>query len=221
MSNPRWRGINHLALITPDMDATVRFYHGALGMPIVATINAGPMRHYFFDMGMGNTIAFFCWSDAEVDTFEKPAGIPPDFPAQFDHVSFNLPELRDLIDLQARLREHGVEVTELVDHGFVQSVYFTDPNGIALEASYWVTEPTGRPGRLRRRRDVPRHRPRPRRPRAHGDRRAGLHPVDPPGRRGRRPRLIPRFWLHPAASGRGDAQPERWVSATTGGRWGG
>ena len=39
-SNPRWRGINHLALITPDMDATVRFYHGALGMPIVATINA-------------------------------------------------------------------------------------------------------------------------------------------------------------------------------------
>ena len=60
-------------------------------------------------------------------------------------MSFNLPELRDLFDLQARLREHGVEVTELVDHGFVQSVYFTDPNGIALEASYWVTEPTGRP----------------------------------------------------------------------------
>ncbi len=144
-TDPRWRGINHLALITPDMDATVRFYHGALGMPIVATINAGPMRHYFFDMGAGNTIAFFCWSDAEVPTFEKPAGIPPEFPAQFDHVSFNLPELRDLVDLQARLREHGVEVTELVDHGFVQSIYFTDPNGIALEASYWVTEPTGRP----------------------------------------------------------------------------
>ena len=145
MSNPRWRGINHLALITPDMDATVRFYHGALGMPVVATINAGPMRHYFFDMGAGNTIAFFQWSDADIETFEKPAGIPPEGPAQFDHVSFNLPELRDLYDLQARLRSHGVEVTDIVDHGFVQSVYFTDPNGIALEASYWVTEPTGRP----------------------------------------------------------------------------
>src|SRR5438477_9156944 len=24
----RWRGINHLAMVTPDMDATVRFYHG-------------------------------------------------------------------------------------------------------------------------------------------------------------------------------------------------
>jgi len=29
---PRWRGVNHLALVTPDMDATVRFYHGVLGM---------------------------------------------------------------------------------------------------------------------------------------------------------------------------------------------
>jgi catechol 2,3-dioxygenase-like lactoylglutathione lyase family enzyme len=144
-SNPRWRGINHLALITPDMDATVRFYHGVLGMPIVATINAGPMRHYFFDMGAGNTIAFFQWSDADIETFEKPAGIPPSGPFQFDHVSFNLPELRDLELLQARLESMGVEVTELVDHGFVQSVYFTDPNGIALEASYWVKDPTGLP----------------------------------------------------------------------------
>ncbi len=141
---PRWRGINHLALITPDMDATVRFYHEVLGMTIVATINVGPMRHYFFDMGAGNTIAFFQWSDADIETFEKPAGIPPSGPAQFDHVSFNLPELRDLEDLQARLQHYGVEVTELVDHGFVQSVYFTDPNGIALEASYWVVDPTGR-----------------------------------------------------------------------------
>src|SRR5438105_1779286 len=42
---PRWRGINHLALITPDMDQTVRFYHGVLGMRLVATLSAGPLRH--------------------------------------------------------------------------------------------------------------------------------------------------------------------------------
>lgn len=23
-----WRGVNHLALVTPDMDTTVRFWHG-------------------------------------------------------------------------------------------------------------------------------------------------------------------------------------------------
>jgi hypothetical protein len=27
----------------------------------------------------------------------------------------------------------------------MKSVYFTDPNGIALEASYWVVDGTGRP----------------------------------------------------------------------------
>ena len=37
VTSPRWRGINHLALVTPDMDATVRFYAGVLGMRLVAT----------------------------------------------------------------------------------------------------------------------------------------------------------------------------------------
>jgi hypothetical protein len=32
-----------------------------------------------------------------------------------------------------------------VDHGFIRSIYFTDPHGIALEASWWVVDGTGRP----------------------------------------------------------------------------
>ncbi len=143
---PRWRGVNHLALVTPDMDTTVRFYHGVLGMRVVASLSAGPMRHYFFEIGAQNTLAFFEWSGSEVDTesITKPAGIPPTFPAQFDHLSFNLPDEQALNDLQARLRAHDVEVTEVVDHSIVRSIYFTDPNGIALEASWWVIDPTGR-----------------------------------------------------------------------------
>ena len=30
-NRPRWRGVNHLALVTDDMDATTRFYAGVLG----------------------------------------------------------------------------------------------------------------------------------------------------------------------------------------------
>lgn len=48
-------------------------------------------------------------------------------------------------ELQARLQEAGVEVTEEIDHGFIHSIYFTDPNGIALEASWWTLDATGRP----------------------------------------------------------------------------
>src|SRR3954467_8146003 len=53
---PRWRGIHHLALTTNDMDATVRFYHGVLGMRTVATIATPDFKHYFFDIGPGNTL---------------------------------------------------------------------------------------------------------------------------------------------------------------------
>ena len=42
-----------------------------------------------------------------------------------------------------RLKNADCEVTDVVDHGFIQSIYFTDPNGIALEASYWTLDPTG------------------------------------------------------------------------------
>jgi catechol 2,3-dioxygenase-like lactoylglutathione lyase family enzyme len=140
---PAWRGINHLALVTPDMDATVRFYVGVLGMRLVCTTMAGPMRHYFFEIAPGNTIAFFEMKGME--TFAKPAGGPPDRAIQLDHISFNVPDEQALHMLQERLEAAGSGVTRVVDHGFVQSIYFTDPNGIALEASYWVVDATGRP----------------------------------------------------------------------------
>src|ERR1700730_1455476 len=142
-AQPRWRGINHLALVTPDMDATVRFYHGVLGMRLVTTLMAGPMRHYFFEIAPGNTVAFFEVKGAEA--FAKPAGIPDrKRAAQFDHLSFNLPDEEALHSLQARLKSHGCEVTDVIDHGVVRSIYFTDPAGIALEASWWVADATGR-----------------------------------------------------------------------------
>lgn len=140
---PAWRGINHLALVTPDMDATVRFYAGVLGMPLVATLLAGPMRHYFFQMSAENTVAFFEIAGAE--TFPKAAGAPGPYPTQLDHLSFNVADEHALHLLQQRLRAAGSEVTEVVDHGMIRSIYFTDPNGIALEASYWVLDATARP----------------------------------------------------------------------------
>ncbi len=50
-TRPAWSGINHLALVTTDMDATVRFYHGVLGASLVATIGTPDFRHYFFELG--------------------------------------------------------------------------------------------------------------------------------------------------------------------------
>ncbi|HEX6394613.1 MAG TPA: VOC family protein [Acidimicrobiales bacterium] len=141
---PHWRGINHLALITTDMDATVRFYHGVLGARLVAHLGTPAFRHYFFEMGTQNTIAFFEYNNVELTPFAKPAGVPDKRAVQFDHVSFNLPDEQALLSLRSRLKAAGCEVTDVVDHSMIRSIYFTDPNGIALEASWWVVDATGR-----------------------------------------------------------------------------
>ena len=141
---PHWRGINHLALVTDDMDATVRFYHGVLGARLVATIGNPQFRHYFFEFGAQNTVAFFEYSHLALERLAKPAGVPDPRAVQFDHLSFNLPDEDALLELRDRLKSAQCEVTDVVDHGFIRSIYFTDPNGIALEASWWVLDATGR-----------------------------------------------------------------------------
>ena len=140
-----WRGVNHLALVTPDMDATVRFWHGVLGAPLVATIGTPGFRHYFFDVGPGNTIAFFEYTGQHLDMYAKPAGVPYEKASQFDHLSLNLPDEDALLRLRDRLKSHDCEVTDVVDHGFIRSIYFSDPHGMALEASWWTLDATGRP----------------------------------------------------------------------------
>jgi len=140
-----WRGVNHLALVTTDMDATVRFWHGVLDARVVVTLATPEFRHYFFEIAPGNTVAFFQYFGMAIETFAKPAGVPYERAAQFDHLSMHLADEDALYRLRDRLKEHGCEVTDVVDHGFLRSIYFTDNNGIALEASWWTLDPTGRP----------------------------------------------------------------------------
>lgn len=142
---PTWRGVNHLALVTPDMDATVRFWHGVLGARLVATLGTPSFRHYFFEVGAGNTVAFFEYADQPLDSYAKPAGVPYPKASQFDHLSLNLPDEDALLRLRERLKSHDCEVTDVVDHGFIRSIYFSDPHGMALEASWWTLDATGRP----------------------------------------------------------------------------
>jgi len=140
-----WRGVHHLALVTPDMDATVRFWHGVLDARLVTTIGTPTFRNYFFEVAPGNTVAFFEYAGQHLASYSKPAGVPYEKAPQFDHLSMHLPDEDALLRLRDRLKSHGCEVTDVVDHGFLRSIYFSDNNGIALEASWWTLDPTGRP----------------------------------------------------------------------------
>ncbi|MGA2410246.1 MAG: VOC family protein [Candidatus Binataceae bacterium] len=55
-------GVDHLALICSDLDATIGFYTGVIGMRltrIVQNRDEPTSTHIFFDMGGGNQLAFF------------------------------------------------------------------------------------------------------------------------------------------------------------------
>src|SRR4029453_2642848 len=95
-----WAGLNHLALITDDMDTTTRFWHGVLGATLVATIGTARFPHYFFDVGHAATVAFFEYRGHQVNHFAKPVGVPDARAVQFDHVSLNLPDEAALLALR-------------------------------------------------------------------------------------------------------------------------
>lgn len=126
------------------MDAHHAVLVRVLGARLVAHLGNESFRHYFFEFGDEQTVAFFEYRGVALERFQVPAGVADRRKAQFDHWSFNLPDEHALDELRARLKSHCCEVTDVIDHGFVRSAYFNDPNGIALEASWWVVDPTGR-----------------------------------------------------------------------------
>ena len=131
------QGINHLAFITDDMVTTIRFYRDLLGMKLSAGIGHDGYRHYFFQLGDGQThIAFFEYEGATVMRRKFPGNRSSE-PLGFDHVSFTLESRQALFALKDRLEAAGIEVEGAVDHGLFWSIYFFDPhNNIPLEATW-------------------------------------------------------------------------------------
>jgi catechol 2,3-dioxygenase-like lactoylglutathione lyase family enzyme len=133
----KFNGINHLAMATGDMDRTIRFWRDLLGMRLVAGLGQPGYRHYFFQISETDLIAFFEWTAVRA-VAEKEHGRPVDGPFIFDHVSFGVEEEEDLWSLKDKLEAAGFPVSDVVDHGFIHSIYAHDPNGIPIEFSHNV-----------------------------------------------------------------------------------
>lgn len=129
-----YTGINHLAMVTRDMAATIRFWRDLLGMRLVAGLGRPGYRHYFFEISAHDMISFFEWPDVQ-SIPEKDHGVPVKGPAAFDHVAIGVAADDDLWTLKERLEGVGVWVSEMIDHGFIHSIYSFDPNHIPIEFS--------------------------------------------------------------------------------------
>ncbi len=132
-----YNGVNHLAMATGDMDKTIRFWRDLLGMRLVAGLGHPGYRHYFLEISENDLIAFFEWSDVE-PIEEKDHGRPEKGPFAFDHVSIGVETEDDLWELKDKLVAAEVWVSEVIDHGFIHSIYAHDPNGIPIEFSHNV-----------------------------------------------------------------------------------
>jgi catechol 2,3-dioxygenase-like lactoylglutathione lyase family enzyme len=138
-----------VALVCSDMAATVDFYEGVLGFPLVKTVELpGGGQHFFFDIGDGATLAFFWFANAPA----AAPGIASQHPRRFDsaiasmnHLALDVP-LERIDEYRDKLEALGLEV-HLINHDdselgaskqvhegtWVRSLYFWDPDGIRLE----------------------------------------------------------------------------------------
>lgn len=130
----RFTGINHLALATGDMDRTIRYWRDLLGLRLVAGLGHPGYRHYFFELTQRDMIAFFEWPGVQPGP-DKDHGAPVTGPFTFDHISLGVEGQDDLWELRDRLDAAGFWVSEVVDHGFILSLYSFDPNNIPVEFS--------------------------------------------------------------------------------------
>jgi catechol 2,3-dioxygenase-like lactoylglutathione lyase family enzyme len=126
-----------LAMATGDMDRTIRFWRDLLGMRLVAGLGGPGYRHYFFQISESDLIAFFEWPGVR-PVAEKEHGRPVSGPFVFDHVSFGVETEDGLWSLKDRLEAAGFPVSDVIDHGFIHSIYAYDPNGIPIEFSHNV-----------------------------------------------------------------------------------
>ena len=126
------KGLHHNAYRCRDSEETRRFYEDFLGLPLV---NAFPIRetksgratsalHSFYRMDDGSCLAFF-------EAPERPFEFKPQHDYDL-HIALEVSpqDLRRMLD---KGRAAGIEVRGVADHGFIDSIYFRDPNGYVIE----------------------------------------------------------------------------------------
>jgi catechol 2,3-dioxygenase-like lactoylglutathione lyase family enzyme len=126
------KGLHHNAYRCRDSEQTRRFYEDFLGLRLAGTLpieetktgRATSALHTFYELGDGSYLAFF----------EVP-DMPFQFKVQHDydlHIALEVDE-PTLAAMFERGKARGIETRGIIDHGFIHSIYFRDPNGYVIE----------------------------------------------------------------------------------------
>ena len=119
--------LGHLVLRVRDLDRCEQFYTDVLGLSVT---NKRPGRMVF--MSAGDT--------ASHELALMPAG--PDAPGLEQgrvglyHFAWEMDSFEDLKQLYQEMKQKGVNIGGIADHGISMGVYFFDPEGNEIEAFY-------------------------------------------------------------------------------------
>jgi catechol 2,3-dioxygenase-like lactoylglutathione lyase family enzyme len=125
------RGVHHVALLSSDVERTVKFYDGVLGFPLVEVMENRDYpgsTHFFFDLGNGNLLAFFDFPGLDLGNYAEVLG-------GLHHLAISISP-RKWAAARARLEKEGVPASVHSD----VSLYFPDPDGVRLEL---IADPLG------------------------------------------------------------------------------
>src|SRR5579875_792771 len=113
------RGVHHVALLSSDVERTIRFYQDVLEFPLTEMIENRDYRgstHFFFDLGHGNLLAFFDLPGLDLGPYAEVLG-------GLHHLAISVEPGR-WARLRGRLDAAGVPCQ--VESGV--SLYFRDPD---------------------------------------------------------------------------------------------
>ena len=126
------KGLHHNAYRCRNSEETRAFYEDFLGLPLSGSLVIGETKtgrrtqvlHTFYRMDDGAFLAFFEAPDMAFNFKDQH---------DFDlHIALEVTP-QALAEMYARGKAEGREVRGVSNHGFVDSIYFRDPNGYVIE----------------------------------------------------------------------------------------
>jgi len=125
------RGVHHVALISSDVERTVDFYQGLLEFPLTEMFenrDYGGSTHFFFDIGNGNSLAFFDLPGLDLGPYAEVLG-------GLHHLAISV-EPERWQHIKDKLDAAGVAYM----HVDGSSLYLSDPDGARIEL---ISDPLG------------------------------------------------------------------------------
>jgi catechol 2,3-dioxygenase-like lactoylglutathione lyase family enzyme len=125
------RGLHHFAVVSSDVEQTIRFYQDLLEFPLTEIFENRDYKgsnHFFFDIGNGNLLAFFDFPGLGLGPYAEVLG-------GLHHISISV-EPATWDRLKGKLDDEKIEY--MLESG--SSIYFLGPDGERLEL---ISDPLG------------------------------------------------------------------------------